>query len=315
VRRLGSRLATAAIVAFAWMPVPKAAAQASPPPLAERLTGAAREDYEAGRLLLSTHDDVGAMVRFRRAYRQTADPRLLANMALCEKNMLHYGRAATLFQRALDEGGALFTPAQVEQVRAMIAECVPRTGLLRIAVDIPGATVRVDDEPAGSSPLAADVRVDRGNHRVAVTLAGYRPFVRDVPVADDKPVPVEVHLERQMPEGIIVVRAPVDAAVALDGHVVGKGVWQGRVAAGTHAVRVTADGMSAYEGDVDIVAEQRRTVDVTLQRDRGSPVWLWIAGGAVAVVAVVVASAAVFHSSDSGAAGDAPATTVLHLSW
>ncbi len=315
MRRAGSRLAVAAVVALAWLPARPAAAQASPQPLAERLTGAAREDYEAGRLLLSTHDDVGAMVRFRRAYRQTPDPRLLANMALCEKDLQHYGRAATLFQRALDEGSALFTPEQLEQVRAKIAECLPRTGLLRIAVDVPGAVVRVDDEPAGKAPLPSDVRVDRGNHRVEVTQSGYRPFVRDVPVADDKPVRVEVRLEPQVPEGIVVVRAPEDATVALDGHVVGKGVWQGRVPAGAHAVRVTADGMSSYEGDVDVAADQLRTLDVTLHRDRGTPVWLWIAGGAVAVVAVVVVSASVFHSSDSGAAGDAPATTVLHLSW
>jgi hypothetical protein len=265
--------------------------------------------------LLSYHDVVGAMVRFRRAYRQTPDPRLLANMALCEKEMQHYGRAATLFQRALDEGAASFTPGQVAQIRALIGECLPRTGLLRVTVDVPGAQVRIDDEPAGRAPLPADVRVDRGNHRVEVTSSGYRPFVREVPVADDVPVPVEAHLEPQVAEGVVLVRAPPEAAVAIDGHVVGRGAWQGRVVAGTHALRVTADGMAPYETKLEVAADQSRAVDVTLHRDRGLPVWLWIAGGAVAVVAVVVASASTFHSSDHGAAGDAPGTTVLRLSW
>jgi hypothetical protein len=309
-------LAVALLVGIA---APAALAQTAPPsspaPLAERLTGSARDDYEAGRLSLSYHDNVGAMVRFRRAYRQTPDPRLLANMALCEKEMQHYGRAASLFERALDEGGALFTPGQVAQIRALIGECLPRTGLLRVTVDVPGAQVRVDDEPAGRAPLPADVRVDRGNHRVEVTSSGHRPFVAEVPVADENPVPVEVHLERQVPDAVVLVRAPADAAVAIDGRNVGRGVWQGRVAAGKHALRVTADGMSPYETSLDVTADQSRTVDVTLQRDRGVPVWLWIAGGAVAVVAVVVASASTFHSSDHGAAGDAPAMTGLRLSW
>jgi hypothetical protein len=312
-----------AVTLVAWMPAREAFAQtatpAAPPsgpaPLAERLTGDAREDYETGRLLLSHHDEVGAMVRFRRAYRQTPDPRLLANMALCEKGMQHYGRAATLFQRALDEGGALFTAGQAAQIRGLIAECLPRTGLLRVTVDVPGALVRIDDEPAGRAPLPADVRVDRGNHRVDVTSSGYRPFVREVPIVDDAPVTIDAHLESLVAEGIVVVRAPPDADVAIDGHIVGRGAWQGRVAAGSHALRVTADGMAPYERKLDVTADQTSAVDVTLHRDRGLPVWLWIAGGAVAVVAVVVASASTFHSSDHAAAGDAPSTTVLRLSW
>ncbi len=307
----GRRAVAAACAAGALACLVPGAAQGAEP-LTERLSGDARRDYDDARVLLAYHDDVGALVRFRRVYAEVPDPRLLANMGLCEKDLQHFARAASFFQRALAEGADLFTPAQTAQLRAMLDESLPRTSRLRVAVDPPGAEVLVDDGNMGTAPLASDVLVDHGGHRVEVRKAGYRTVVRQVAVADAGPVPVDVHLEPLTPEGFLAVRPGADGVVSLDGKVVGKGPWQGPLAPGSHALRVTADGMAPYEDRVLVRVNETQTVDVTLEKDRGAPLWLWIAGGTVAVVAVIVAGAAVFHSSDGH---EAPGTSGLRLSW
>jgi PEGA domain len=297
-------------VSFAAAPPPTVSPAA---PLSERLSGSARIDYDDARVLLLYHDEIGALVRFRRVYAEVPDPRLLANMGLCEKNLQHFARAASFFQRALAEGAPLFTPTQTTQIQAMLDECLPRTARIRVAVDPPGAEVLVDDGSMGPAPLASDVLVDRGTHRIEVRKAGYRTAVRDVPVADAGPVAFPIKLEPLTPEGFLSVRTAADGVVSVDGKVVGKGPWQGAMAPGSHALRVTADGMATYRGDVLVRVNETETVDVRLQKGEATPVWLWVAGGAVAVVAVVVAAASVFHSSDPHA--DASATGGMRLSW
>src|SRR3954462_5833949 len=49
-------------------------------PLAESLTGQAKADYDAGRLLFGDDDFAGALVKFQRAFDNVRDVRLLWNM-------------------------------------------------------------------------------------------------------------------------------------------------------------------------------------------------------------------------------------------
>src|ERR1700753_74112 len=69
---------------------PAAAASPAAPALGESLTGAAKEEYETGRILFDNADYSGALVKFRHAYELSSDPRLLWNMGACEKNLRHY---------------------------------------------------------------------------------------------------------------------------------------------------------------------------------------------------------------------------------
>src|SRR5262245_25502031 len=79
-------------------PAPRAAAS-SPQSLAESLPGEARANYDAGRVLFEDQDYAGALVKFERAFKHTPDPRLLWNMAACEKSLRHYARALELLER------------------------------------------------------------------------------------------------------------------------------------------------------------------------------------------------------------------------
>src|SRR5450432_903807 len=141
---------------------PAGAQGASPAPLAQSLTGEAKADYDSAVLLLDDGDNPGALAKFSHAYDVSHDPRLLWNMAVCEKELRHYARTATLIGRYLNEGGKRISAEQRRSARetqtALSAFYV--TVKLKGAPD--GATVLVDGIKIGETPLTEPLLVDLG---------------------------------------------------------------------------------------------------------------------------------------------------------
>lgn len=294
----GLRMSVA--VAWALLSGPAAAQSSSgatAAPLTETLTGEARSDYEAARQLLTLHQDLAALIRFRLAYDQVRDPRLLANIALCERNLGHPARAATLFQRALAEGASLFAPQQLEQLNELLEACLASVARVHVSVNVTEAVVQVDDQAVGRSPLPADVLLDPGAHRVRVVKAGYRDFSREMTVAGPGPMSLEASLEPEL-SGIVRVRAGEHDAIAIDGRVVAKAAWEAHLTPGPHSIDVTRDGAAPFRTDVEVRTNEARTLDVALGADRRIPTWLWVTGTTVVAIGLVIAAASVFHAAD-----------------
>jgi hypothetical protein len=81
----------------------------APRPLAASLTGEAASSYRSARLLFDDGDRAGALEKFKRAYELSKDPRLLWNMAVCEKELRHYAQSSTLIDQYLHDGGDKLT--------------------------------------------------------------------------------------------------------------------------------------------------------------------------------------------------------------
>jgi hypothetical protein len=276
-----------------------ARAQASdlgnPRPLTETLTGGVLSDYETGRVLLSYHDDVGALVRFRRAYEQVHDARLLANMALCEDDLQQHARAATLYARALAEGEGLFTPDQANRLHELLAASRAAVARVHLAVSTPGAEIVLDGEVIGQSPLGSEVFVDIGTHHLRVTKSTYRTFERDIVVRAPGPLSVDAQLEVESHVGTLRIVSVDRSAIAIDDHVLGTGRWQGHVSAGSHEVRITAEGMDTYRKKVQVAENETRSLDVMLVPRHAPDAWLWAAGGTLAVITAITAAVSVFR--------------------
>jgi hypothetical protein len=297
----------------------RAAAQtegAGAAPLSDTLTGATKADYDEARELLRDGDFVGALVRFERVYKTVADPRVLANVALCEKNLGHAARAATLLERAIKEGAHVFAPEQRPQLEALREACLPLIARRQVTADVPGAQLFVDEHPVDPPGSSFDDWADRGPHRLRISKEGYGDFVRDVALGA-APLSVRAHLVRNSGEGFLRVTAGADDLIAIDGRDVGKGGWAGRLGAGVHPIVVTRDGWEPYRSSVTVLENQTHSVEVTLAPDHRPPTWLWVAAGTVAAVAIVVAAAAVFHSSSvappAGASAAPPRS--LGIAW
>jgi hypothetical protein len=252
------------------LPAGSASASAQPPagpvPLAQSLSGQAKADYDAARLLYADGDFAGALVKFSSAYDQSHDPRLLWNMGACEKNLRHYAKVLTLVRRYQAEGGALLTEQDHQEARTLASTVEAFTAQLKLTVNEPGASVFIDDESIGVTPLPAPVIVDIGTRRLKVEKAGFVTYQQQVSIGGSREVPLDVQLAKQVHEGKLTVKTEPGASITIDGKPVGSGSWSGSLGSGGHALAVKAPGTLPYQSEVVIQDGETRVVDVALTR-------------------------------------------------
>ena len=123
LRRYRSSIAIALTVVLA-APVSFAAPKAKPKTIREELPDAARKDWDAARDLLDANDFAGALVEYMRAYEQSKNPRVLYNVAVCEKNLRHYARAEGRFKQELAEGTGKLSPQEEQSVKEAITALI-----------------------------------------------------------------------------------------------------------------------------------------------------------------------------------------------
>lgn len=290
--RLRRSIAATSLLALTLTSLPALAQSPAPPaPLAESLSGEAKDDYEKGMALWQVNrDPAKAIVKFLSAYDRAKEPRLLFNVALCARDLGQWTRVLTYARRYLAEAGANATEQGRADADVLIRSAAPYVASLTVRVSEPGATVFVDDERAGVTPLAEPLLVDIGKRRLRASKAGFLDQTREVTVTGTGDAPVEITLARDVHEGRVVVVAGAADAIAIDGRAVAAGRWEGVLPSGGHTLRVTAPGMRTYQSEIVVSDNQTRTVTVTLEREvkPGIPTWVWIAGGGLLATGVAI---------------------------
>jgi PEGA domain len=262
---------------------------AGPPSLLESLTGDAKVDYEAARLLYGNGDHAGALVKFMAAYEKSKDPRLLWNVAACEKNLRHYSSLTAYLRRYLAEGQSVLSDAEKADAEALLKVILPLTASLELAVSEAGARVFIDDNPVGETPLTAPVVVDVGPRKLRIEKEGFEVYREELTIGDSPRIKLVAKLDRTVNDATLVVYTarPKDE-IFIDGTLKGLGTWRGLVPSGTHTLRVSAPEMRSYQADVFLRDKETRTVAITLDREpakasHGLPAWVWIGGAALVV--------------------------------
>lgn len=253
------------------------------PPLSESLTGEAKAEYDSAKILYGAGDFSGALLKFSSAHKRSSDPRLLWNMAACEKSLRHYARALTLVRSYAGDGNGKVTDQERAEAVELIKVLEPLTGKLRIKVSEHDAEVTVDDEVIGRSPIDSPQIVDLGTRKLRAKKAGFRDEQKDVTVSDSSAESeVEIVLVRVVHEGRVVVKAGTNDSITIDNNAVGVGTWSGMLTSGGHTLRVTCPGMRPYQTEVLVADEQTREINVTLEKEPLKiPLWAWIGGGVI----------------------------------
>jgi hypothetical protein len=259
------------------------AAPAAPPSLSDTLTGTAKADYEAGKLLYGVSDFAAALIKFNAAHDSSHDPRLLWNIATCEGKLHHYAKAVGMLHDYLKDGGALLSDQDKADAAQTIQAMEPLTSTLRISVNEPGADVYFDDQLLGRTPMDP-VLVDIGVHKLRVHKDEFGEEKQDVTVNGGAQLMLDLKLHPIVHEGRIMVMAGPKDAISIDGQATAVGSWSGVLKSGGHTLRVTAPGMVAYQSEVLVQDDQSRDLRVTLNPEPSKgilPAWAWIAGGVV----------------------------------
>jgi hypothetical protein len=305
-------------------PAPAAAPAAPAAPLTDTLTGPAKESYESAKLLYLDGDFSGALVKFSQALDQSKDPRLLWNMAVCEKNLRHYASVLSLTTRYKAEGGTLLSPTDVQDADQLIEVIRPFVAPISVSAQPEGAKVTLDGQAVGTLPLAGPLMVDIGTHELTLSKDGYAPHTQRLDIKGGGEIAISVTLEEVRHVGTLAIFAGAKDEILVDGNKVGTGEFTGELPSGAHRIEVRGGGMRPYDSEVLVQDGQRASVRVKLdpvpKDDQGGvPVWLWLVGGvAVAGGATVgvLAATGTFTSTPEPIAGTInPGTVVLPLSF
>ena len=307
-------LAVAIVVAFA---APPASAQSTPShgaSLSDALKGPAKDAYESGRLLAANHDFEGALTKFEQAYSLSNDPRLLYNMAICNKELRHYARMQSLLQKYSREEANL-SPENRTAVDQALAAIKPLVANVQVTVNEAGAAVSVDGEAVGTTPLRDPLALDLGKHTLTVKKAGFETSEQTIATPGGGATSVAVTLAAQKHVAQLVVTAEEGATVFVDDKAAAQGRFEGPLEPGSHHVRVTEPGKVPYASDVDLRDGETRTVEVSLEsNEHHAPlIWPWIVGGVVVAAGAAVGGYFLFKPSDT--TGPAPSGKLGQVSF
>src|SRR5690606_3134499 len=105
-------------------------------------------------------------------YRNSSDPRLLWNIAAARKAERKYAEVERLVHRYLKEGTEL-SPEDRAEAQQLLSTIQAFIADLTLQINEPGAQVVLDGEVVGTSPLNEPLRVDIGQHTIAVGKTGF----------------------------------------------------------------------------------------------------------------------------------------------
>ncbi|HEY8432734.1 MAG TPA: PEGA domain-containing protein [Sandaracinaceae bacterium] len=154
-----------------------------------------------------------------------------------------------------------------EIVSVELADRPPPPGRASVVSEPPGATVLVDGEPRGVTPIVIE-GLSPGPHIFDLSLEGFVNEQRVVTVEPSAEIEVSVTLSRGEPRpGRIVVRANrEDAFVIVDGLSRGRApISLEHVRPGRHSVRLVAEGVAPYEAECVITYGETCTIDARLE--------------------------------------------------
>jgi hypothetical protein len=277
-----------------------AAPPATSVPLAQSLSGPAKEAFDAAQLLSNNSDFAGALTKFEQAYALSGDTRLLFNMAVCAKSLRSYVLMRSLLLRYQREAGAALSAEDRSIIDAALAASRGLVGAVKLDVDPAGARVLIDGRVLGTTPLAEPVTLDLGDHALFVQKAGFDPIEQTLHVMGGNEMTLTLRLTAQRPTAQLLVSADPKAAVTVDGQLGSGGRFDGVVAPGPHDVLVTQPGKVTQRTQVQVHAGEALRIDVTLHDERqAAPVWPWVAGGVVLAAGAAVGGYFLFKSSSN----------------
>ncbi|MCU0686328.1 MAG: PEGA domain-containing protein [Polyangiaceae bacterium] len=261
------------------------------PRVRDALSGEALEAFDRAREHFANGRYADARAEFERAHALSGDARVLYNVAVCDKELGRYARAAARLRQSL----ATTTPLSgeyVERARGTLELLAPYVGPLRVEVSEPGASVSVDGEDLGALPTREPLEVDIGRHVVTAWREGFYEASQAVDVPREGRV-VRLVLSPRPPAappaapplpttGVLQISggAP-ENAIYVNGRLRGTGEHTARVAPGSHRVRVVGAAGELYAADVLVRQGETRTVSIRTPRGSEVPTWLWVAGGIV----------------------------------
>jgi hypothetical protein len=205
----GTRPTSHAVGAAIALVLTTAQAAAQAPPVASPSSDA-KAHFARGVTFYNEADPSAALVEFRRAYELAPTWQVLFNIGQSYFQVHDYAQALATLQRFVDEGRDRIPAERRSLVDDELADLANRVGHTVIVSNVAGATVTVDEQVVGVTPLRSPVLVGVGMRKVAALFSGRPSVEREVAVATGETV--EVHLDFDVTPTSAEIPAPTPPA-------------------------------------------------------------------------------------------------------
>jgi formylglycine-generating enzyme required for sulfatase activity len=182
---------------------------------------------------------------------------------------------------AVARGASDARPVQVEPPQRQALAESPRAsapaeagpskaeGTLTVTTSPPDATVTVNGETRGSSPVTLTLALGR-DHKMTVHKAGFETATRTVSGSGDGPRTLHIDLGAQY--GIVFISTrPAGATLAIDGKPSGSASQRLRLPTAPHRLDIAKPGYAPHSVTVTPTAEVSKSIEVTRERLGESP--------------------------------------------
>ena len=194
VRRTSIPISCALALAVALGSAPALADGAKP---TKQQIEEAMPHFSKGVELYDENDFAGALVEFKRAYQLAADYHVFFNIAQAAYQVQNYAGALDAFQRYLNDGGANIAKDRRQFCEKEVVKLKGRVAKVELVVNVPGATVSVDDEEVGTTPLAEPLTVSQGKRKITVSLKDHVPETRTLELSGGDSQRLEFQLKEE----------------------------------------------------------------------------------------------------------------------
>ncbi len=198
----------------------------------------AKRHFTNGVHLFEDRNFAGALVEFEASFKQNPTAAALQNIAVCQKGLFRYADAIATLERMLHDFGPQLSAEDKKAAEDAMREMSALIGTIVVKVTPSDARVSINDAPLAPEAVKNPVKLAAGEYRITAEAPGFaRQEQRVNVVSGQKDGQITITL---IPlSGAITVHAQdSQAAIALDGTLVGYDEWKGPASAGSHEVYV-----------------------------------------------------------------------------
>jgi hypothetical protein len=157
-------------------------AQAAPAVTPKSADEQAKEYFEMAVEAFARESYGEALSFFQESYKLNPKPKVLYNIAMCQRALMDFKAAIDTFREYLDKGGKKIGKGKRKEIEKLIAEMETSLGKITVTVNENGASILVDGVEAGISPIQAILAVNPGTHTVEAGKKGFQRAIKTVKV-------------------------------------------------------------------------------------------------------------------------------------
>lgn len=269
-RRCVALLVATTLVAPSLLIASESAALAQPAKkktLREQLPPDAQKHWDTALALYQRNQWDGARTSFNAAYEASKNPRVLFNVAVCEKNLGRYARAIEVFKKELADGKGQLSNEEEADVKAQIQGLEQFVAQLTIDVSESGADIYVDDNKVGTSPLPGPISVQLGERHLRATKVGFADARENIELKGGSSGQVTLKLAPMTKTSLVNVSVigPTNAVVKIDGKEVGNAPYKGQVGVSAEPHQFSAEAPGFVPATQSAVVRENEALNLTLQ--------------------------------------------------